>query len=68
MEKILRVNGMTCGHCEQAVKNAIKELVGVEEVTVSLEERSVKVLYNKDEVDLGDIRCAIENQGYDVVQ
>lgn len=68
MEKTLGVNGMTCGHCEKAVKGALTELAGVEEVTVYLDEAKVKVVYNEAVVDLGDIRSAIEDQGYDVVQ
>ncbi len=37
MEKTtLQVSGMTCGHCENAVKNAIMGVDGVASVMVSL--------------------------------
>jgi len=36
MKKTLLVEGMSCGHCEKAVKNALKELNGVLKVEVDL--------------------------------
>ena len=68
MEKVIGVNGMTCGNCKKAVENALNNLAGVNHVAVNLEEGNVKVDYNEDIVTLGDIREEIENQGYDVVQ
>lgn len=33
----LNVTGMTCGHCQAAVKNALEEVPGVEGVQVHLD-------------------------------
>lgn len=68
MEKTIGVNGMTCGHCEEAVRGALEQLNGVQDVAIDLKEGNVKVNYDEDLVTLGDIRDAIENQGYDVLQ
>ena len=42
MKKILKVEGMTCGHCKAAVEKALKAVDGVEDAVVSLEERRQK--------------------------
>lgn len=68
MEKVIGVNGMTCGNCKKAVENALNNLAGVDSVSVNLEEGNVTVNYNENIVTLGEIREEIENQGYDVVQ
>lgn len=64
---ILNVEGMSCQHCENAVKKAVSALSGVENVAVSLEDKTVTVDYAKDSVTLEDIKEAIEDQGYDVI-
>ncbi|MGV2622502.1 UNVERIFIED_CONTAM: cation transporter [Halobacillus marinus] len=66
MEKTLKVEGMTCGHCEQAVKGALKEIDGVEEVAVHLDSGDVEVKA-ADHVSEAAMVEAIEEQGYDVV-
>ncbi|OZM57532.1 copper-binding protein [Lottiidibacillus patelloidae] len=67
MEKItLNVSGMSCGHCENAVKTALSSLDGVAAVTVSLKEGKVDVEYAADKVSAAQMKTAIEDQGYDV--
>lgn len=68
MEKVIGVNGMTCGHCKKAIEDALNNLEGVQHVAVNLEEGNVTVKYDEELVTLGDLRIEIENQGYDVVQ
>ncbi len=68
MEKIvLNVEGMSCSHCVNAVKNAVAALDGVSEVEVDLEAKMATVEYHVDEVTLERIKEAIEEEGYDVV-
>ena len=68
MEKtILNVEGMTCSHCENAVKNAVGKLDGVSGVTVDLAGKTVAVDYDAAKVSLQDIKNAIDDQGYDVI-
>lgn len=68
MEKvILNVEGMSCSHCENAVKKAAGSLDGVSNVTVDLKGKSVTVEYEPSKVSLNSIKKEIENQGYDVI-
>lgn len=64
---ILNVNGMSCGHCVNAIKNALSEVEGIGNAQVSLEEKTVRVDYDKDLVSLGKIKEIIEEEGYDVL-
>lgn len=43
MEKILKIQGMTCEHCKAKVEKALKGIEGVEEVKVSLFRKQAKI-------------------------
>ncbi len=65
MEKIFKVEGMMCRHCEAHVKKALEAIDGIEEATPSHTEGTVKVKFGKavpDEV----IVKAITDEGYEV--
>lgn len=62
----LNVKGMSCGHCEKAVRNALMELEGVNTVQVHLSKGKVDVVYDGGKIDLSKMKEAIEEQGYDV--
>lgn len=64
---VLKVEGMSCSHCENAVKKSVGALDGVSAVGVNLSEKSVTIEYNEDKVSFDDIKLAIEDQGYDVI-
>lgn len=63
---ILHVDGMSCSHCENAVKKAVGSLPGVEKVTVDLPGKTVTVEYEDGKVTLREMEDAITDQGYDV--
>jgi copper chaperone CopZ len=42
-ETILKVPGMTCGHCEASVKTEVAKVAGVTDVKVDLETKLVTV-------------------------
>lgn len=65
--KMLNVNGMSCGHCEKAVKESVGGLAGVDKVTVDLEANKVEVKYDTAQVNLNTITETIKEQGYDVM-
>lgn len=65
-ETTLKVTGMTCNHCVQAVEGALTELTGVERALVDLKENSVAVQYDESAVTVAQMTEAIEDQGYDV--
>ena len=65
--KTLNVEGMSCGHCENAVKKAVGALAGVSSVSVSLAEKTVTVDFDPAQVSQEKIASTIEDQGFDVV-
>lgn len=66
-ETILIVNGMMCGGCENRVKNAIKNIEGVENVTADHNTGKVIVI-SDNEVSKEIIKEALEDIGYEVVK
>jgi copper ion binding protein len=63
----LRVTGMTCGGCENAVKRAVGQLDGVAEVAASHQAEQVVVTYDAARVDRDAIAAKIQRLGYQVV-
>ena len=66
-ETNLIVNGMMCGGCENRVKNAIKNIEGVENVTADHNTGKVIVI-SDNEVSEENIKEALEDIGYEVVK
>lgn len=66
MVKILTVEGMSCGHCESAVKKALGELEEVRDVQVDLGSKKVEV-HGEALVD-ENLKEAVEDAGYDVIK
>ncbi|CAD2072072.1 copper chaperone CopZ [Phocicoccus pinnipedialis] len=66
MEQVIKVEGMTCGHCKSAVEGALSKLDGVKSANVDLENKNVTVDFDDSKVSLVDMETAIEDQGYDV--
>jgi copper chaperone len=60
------VQGMTCGHCVQAVTDEIQQIDGVTGVEVVLETGSVTVASDTG-VEEADVRAAVDEAGYEVV-
>lgn len=61
----LKVEGMSCSHCVNAVEGAVGKLGA--DAKVNLASRSVQVTFDESKVSLDTIKKAIEEQGYDVV-
>ena len=66
MKKILKVEGMSCGHCEKAVKEALREVQGVNNVDVDLASKLVSV--EGENLEDNILKAAIEEAGYEVVE
>lgn len=65
-EAILKVAGMTCGHCKQSVEKALTGMAGVEKAAVDLATGTVKVSYEQSKTDTAKMKEVVEDQGYDV--
>ena len=63
MEKILKVEGMSCMHCVAHVKEALEKVEGVREADVRLEEKRAEVKLDK-EVSDDSLVKAVEGAGY----
>ena len=59
----LSVPGMSCGHCEAAVKSEVGRVSGVESVSVDLDSKDVVVTGHA--LDLGAILAALDDAGYE---
>lgn len=57
------VKGMSCGHCESAVKQEVGAVAGVSDVTVDLTTKLVRV--SGEGLNDAAIRAAIDEAGYD---
>jgi copper chaperone len=67
MEKtVLKVNGMTCHHCEMAVIKSTEALNGVKKTHVDLKKGTVTVEYDSAQTQLDAIKATIDNAGYEV--
>ena len=66
MKKKISIEGMSCAHCVNHVKEALKEL-GAENIEVILDEKTATADL-KDDVDDKKIKLAIDDAGYDVVK
>ncbi len=66
MNKVLKVEGMSCGHCKAAVEKALKAVDGVENAVVDLANKTAEVTLNK-EVKDETLKKAVEDAGYEVV-
>lgn len=67
MENVtLKVKGMSCGHCVNSIEGALNQ-IGVEGKVI-LAEGKVEVKFDETKLKFSDIKEAIENQGYDIVE
>ena len=65
--RTLNVEGMTCDHCVQTIKEAVNNLVGISRVEVDLENKQVAVEYDKALVKLDSITDKIVEIGFKVI-
>ncbi len=63
MEHVFQVSGMTCGHCERAVQNAIAEVDA--QAQTSIDRASGKVVVHS-EASREALSQAIQEEGYTV--
>ena len=65
-ETILKIEGMSCQHCVMRVKKAVSALPGVDETQVEI--GSAKVVFDETRLKKEDLKRAIEEAGYKVVE
>ena len=67
MKKKITIEGMSCSHCIGHVTEALKEVCGVKEVWVNLDEKNaiVELAHDVEDNKLSD---AVKETGYDAVK
>lgn len=66
MEKIMIIEGMSCGHCKASVEEAIGKLSNVESVEVNLDEK--KAVVRGENLEDSILKETIDDIGFDVVE
>jgi copper chaperone CopZ len=64
MKKVIEINGMSCGHCQARVEQALNAIAGVEAKVELKKNRAVVNL--KSEVLDETLRSAVTEAGYEV--
>jgi len=59
----MSVPGMSCGHCESAVKSEVGKVPGVASVAVDLDSKDVVVAGTS--LDVGALIAAVDEAGYE---
>lgn len=68
MENItLTVTGMSCMGCVNSVKGVLEPLPGVAKVDVTLEGGLVAIAFDPAQVQVAQLKTAIDDAGYEVV-
>jgi len=62
-----RVSGMSCGHCESAVRREVKKIAGVEQVAVTASNGRLLVTVGTPVAD-ADVIAAVDEAGYEAVR
>ena len=65
-EITLRIGGMSCSHCQQAVRGALAAIPGVEIDTVTIGSATVRFDPAKTSVD--QLVAAIDDVGYELLE
>jgi copper chaperone len=53
-----------CGHCKMSIEDAVAAVTGVETVDVTIDARTVDVVYDGSDETRAAVVQAIESQGY----
>ncbi|KLU61920.1 copper-exporting P-type ATPase A [Peptococcaceae bacterium CEB3] len=60
---VLKIEGMTCGHCQMRVEQALNNVQGVTDARVDLDKKEAVVMGN---ADTSKLVQAVEDAGYSV--
>ena len=64
---IIKIGGMSCGHCVARVKNALTQIPGVSNVNVDLDTERASLEYDPAAASLPDFHRAVAASGYEVL-
>lgn len=61
----IAVDGMSCDHCVQTIKKSLRELAGMNEVDVDLEQKKVTVEFDENQTNVQAIIARIKEAGFE---
>jgi copper chaperone CopZ len=61
---VIKIEGMHCHRCEQAIQKALTSLNGVREVEVDFASGQASVLFDRGSVTVKDLMDAVNGAGY----
>lgn len=59
------VEGMSCGHCEVAVQQAVRKLPGIQKVKANRRKKQAVITYDESQTTPGQIVAAVNATGYE---
>ena len=63
-QTVLKITGMTCGHCVKAVTDALNRVDGVQQAAVDLGAGRAVVEYDESRVEPHVLATAVMDEGY----
>lgn len=66
--KTLKIKGMTCASCANAVERVVGKLPGIVEANVNLATENLVVSYDPSQLNVFEIKNAVEKAGYEVLE
>ena len=61
---LIRIEGMHCHKCEQAIRKVLQRLPGVHEVEVDFNSGQASVLFDRGSVTVGQLMQSVTEAGY----
>lgn len=68
MDKIYRVQGMTCQNCKQKIEKKLLKRKGIQSAYVSLAKKTLHLSYEEEIIKLTTIKNLLDNMGYELVE
>ena len=66
-QEIIKVEGMSCMHCQLRVKKAVEAVEGVRKADANLQTKQVVIDYEEGKANLEKVKAAIREAGYEPV-
>ena len=62
----LKVEGMTCEHCVQTIKDAVIKLIGITKIEIDLQNKIVAVNFDQEHTNVESIKEKMISAGFKV--
>ncbi|AKB81939.1 MULTISPECIES: heavy-metal-associated domain-containing protein [Methanosarcina] len=66
-QETIKVEGMSCMHCQMRVKKAVEAVEGVQKADVNLQTKQVTIDYEEGKANTEKVKDAIREAGYEPV-